>query len=97
MLSSPTKIRLLDGSTLIGRKDPVKKSDIQFNDPEMSRQSVQIDAEPRNGVMSFTLTVLKDLNPVLVNGRRVPQGMSVLLRSGVKIKMGQTTITFKLV
>ena len=97
MLSSATKIRLLDGSTLIGRKDPVKKSDIQFNDPEMSRQSVQIDAEPRNGVMSFTLTVLKDLNPVLVNGRRVPQGMSVLLRSGVKIKMGQTTITFKLV
>jgi len=97
MLSSPTKIRLLDGSTLIGRKDPVKKSDIQFNDPEMSRQSVQIDAEPRNGIMSFTLTVLKDLNPVLVNGCRVPQGMSVLLKSGVKIKMGQTTITFKLV
>ena len=96
-MKSGYKMRLLTGTTIIGRKDPVKKSDIQFNDPEMSRQSVQIDAEPRNGVMSFTLTVLKDLNPVLVNGRRVPQGMSVLLRSGVKIKMGQTTITFKLV
>ncbi|MBR1449189.1 MAG: FHA domain-containing protein [Prevotella sp.] len=96
-MSSPNKIRLLDGSTLIGRKDPNTPSDIQFIDPEMSRRSVQIDAEPRNGVMTFTLTVLKDLNPVLVNGRRVPQGMSVLLKSGVKIKMGQTTLTFKLV
>ena len=96
-MSSANKIRLLDGSTLIGRKDPNTPSDIQFIDPEMSRRSVQIDAEPRNGVMTFTLTVLKDLNPVLVNGRRVPQGMSVLLKSGVKIKMGQTTLTFKLV
>ena len=96
-MSSANKIRLLDGSTVIGRKDPNTPSDIQFIDPEMSRRSVQIDAEPRNGVMTFTLTVLKDLNPVLVNGRRVPQGMSVLLKSGVKIKMGQTTLTFKLV
>ena len=97
LLSSPQKVRLYDGTTIVGRKDANTPSDISFIDPEMSRRSVQIDAEPRNGVMSFTLTVLKDLNPVLVNGRRVPQGMSVLLRSGMKIKLGQTTLTFKLV
>ena len=97
LLSSPQKVRLYDGTTIVGRKDAYTPSDISFIDPEMSRRSVQIDAEPRNGVMSFTLTVLKDLNPVLVNGRRVPQGMSVLLRSGMKIKLGQTTLTFKLV
>ena len=93
--SKSVRFRLFTGTTIVGRKDSKTPSDIQFDDPEMSRRSVQLDVEMHNGVTTVILTVLKDLNPVLVNGIRVPQGDSVRLISETRIKMGQTELTFK--
>jgi len=95
LLSSAYKIRLLSGTTIVGRRDPNTPSDIQFNDPEMSRRSVRLDIEGSGPMPPVTLTVQKDLNPVLVNGRRIQRGESIRLMIGAKIKMGQTEITFK--
>lgn len=94
-LSSGLRYRLYTGTTIVGRKDPKTPSDIQFDDPEMSRRSVQLDVEMQNGMITVSMTVLKDLNPVLVNGHRLPQGKSVHLINGTKIKLGQTELTFK--
>lgn len=93
--TSKSKRRLREGSNIIGRQDSGSPSDIQFIDPEMSRRSVRIDAERRNGVMNYTLTVQKALNPVYVNNQQIAEGKSVTLISGAKIVMGSTTLTFK--
>ena len=94
-LKQGLRYRLYTGTTIVGRRDAKTPSDIQFDDPEMSRRSVQLDVEMQNGMMTVSLTVLKDLNPVLINGHRLPQGMSVRLINGTKIKLGQTVLTFK--
>lgn len=95
LFTSKSKRRLREGSNIIGRQDSSSPSDIQFIDPEMSRRSVRIDAERRNGVMNYTLTVQKALNPVYVNNQQIAEGKSVTLINGAKIVMGSTTLTFK--
>jgi len=88
--------KLLVGSNVIGRKDKRTPSDIEFDDPEMSRRSVKIDAIPDGqGDYSFTLTVMKALNPVKVNDLQVIQGTSTTLKHNDTITMGKTTFVFK--
>ena len=87
--------KLLAGSNIIGRKDKKTPSDLEFDDPEMSRRSVKIDAIPDGqGGFSFTLTVLKALNSVKVNNQTVAVGYSVKLENQASITLGKTS--FKL-
>jgi len=90
---SRKKYILKSGANMIGRKDSQKPSDVEFDDPEMSRQSVRIDALPGN---EFMFNVNKSLNPVKVNGKVIYQGFCIKLRNGDEITMGKTTITFKI-
>jgi len=84
------------GANIIGRKDSNSPSDLEFDDPEMSRRSVKIDAIPDgNGHHTFTITVLKALNPVTLNGQRIEQGSSFRLNHNDAIVMGKTSLTFK--
>ena len=88
--------KLLVGANVIGRKDKKTPSDVEFDDPEMSRRSVKIDAIPDGqGDYSFTLTVMKALNPVKVNNQQVIQGTSATLKHNDTITMGKTTLVFK--
>ena len=88
--------KLRVGSNVIGRKDNKTPSDLEFDDPEMSRRSVKIDAIPNGqGSYTFTLSVLKALNPVKVNDQQVIQGTSTTLKHNDTITMGKTTLTFK--
>ena len=87
---------LHQGANIIGRKDGRQPSDLEFDDPEMSRRSVKIDAIPDGkGQFTFTLTVLKSLNPVTLNGNTIAGGASVRLNHNDSIVMGKTTFTFK--
>jgi len=92
-LFSKKKYRLKMGSNTIGRKDSQKPSDLEFDDPEMSRQSVRIDVMPGN---EFMFNVNKSLNPVMVNGKTIYQGFCIKLRDDDEITMGKTTITFRI-
>lgn len=84
------------GANVIGRKDKKTPSDLEFDDQEMSRRSVNIEVAPDGqGGCSFTLSVLKALNPVKVNDRQIAQGINVPLNHNDTIVMGQTTLTLK--
>ena len=90
------KFILKAGYNVIGREDKKESSDLEFTDMEMSRRSVRINAiSKRSGGHEFVLSVLKATNPVQVNGRRIRPGEEdIRLRSGDKIIMGKTTLTF---
>lgn len=93
---SRKKFALREGANIIGRKDKQTPSDLEIEDPEMSRRSVRIDAIPDSkGDFTYTLTILKSLNPVKVNGKAMGEGTSLKLRNNDTIIMGKTTLTFK--
>lgn len=95
-LFSRKHFKLLAGPNIIGRKDKKTPSDLEFDDPEMSRRSVKIDAIPNGqGGFSFTLTVLKALNSVKVNNHIVAVGDSVKLENQASVTLGKTSFTFK--
>ncbi len=92
---SRSTFRLRIGSTIVGRNDPKTKSDINIDDPEVSRRSVRIDAEQAGQAFVYRLTVLKSLNPVTVDGEDIAAGQTVSLHYGQTIVMGSTKITFR--
>lgn len=95
-LFSRKKYVLRQGVNTIGRKDSKAPSDLQFEDPEMSRRSVCIEATPDDkGNFEFTLTIMKSLNPVKVNGKVMEEGYKLKLRNGDSLTMGKTSFTFK--
>ena len=93
---SRKKFTLREGANIIGRKDKKTPSDLEIDDPEMSRRSVSIKAIPDGkGAYSYTFTILKSLNPIKVNGKPMDEGVSLKLRNNDTIIMGKTTLTFK--
>ena len=93
---SRKKYTLHEGANIIGRKDKRTPSDLEIEDPEMSRRSVRIDVIPEsNGNLVYTLTILKSLNPIKINGKAMDEGISLKLRNNDTIVMGKTTLTFK--
>lgn len=95
-LFSRKKFSLRQGANTIGRKDSKTPSDLQLEDPEMSRRSVCIEATPdEKGGYEFTLTIMKSLNPVKVNGKVMEEGYKLKLRNGDSLTMGKTSFTFK--
>lgn len=95
-LFSRKRYTLKEGANLIGRKDKKTPSDLEFDDPEMSRRSISIDAKrDGNNAFAYTLYVLKALNPVKVNGKDMEPGVSLKLQNGDSITLGKTSLTFK--
>ena len=47
--------------------------------------------------MIYQITSAKSSNPVYVNGNPVPQGKSVNLKNGDTLRMGETTLVFRII
>lgn len=84
------------GTTLIGRKSKDSPANIQVRDSYMSENSVTIDVLFTERGYTFNLTVKRAANPVYVGARQCPIGSRVPLDDGDIIKMGNTTLRFKL-
>jgi len=96
-LLSRRRYSLMEGVNTVGREDKRLPSDLQVEDPEMSRRSVLIDASlVDDGSYSFMFHVLKSLNPVKVNGNIIDAGKSIRLNDGDNILMGRTTFHFRI-
>lgn len=81
------------GENTIGRKDATQPSDIEIDgDPTISRRSVMIAVSETYGGYTYSLTVLKTVNPVLVNGASVAVGQTTPLFIGASICMGLTML-----
>lgn len=83
------------GSQLIGRENDAYPSDIAFDDPAMSRQSVELVVEQHEGKnmgYSYVMRVRRLLNPVMHNGQSLQQGEVVVLAVGDTITLGNTTL-----
>lgn len=97
-LLSRTKVKhLKEGSNIIGRKDDTSPSDIMIEkDDEISRRSVAINVvyndEKRDFI--YELKVLRNTNPVYVNGRPVGHDEIVRLNYNDIICLGKTNVTF---
>lgn len=84
------------GTTLIGRKTKDSTANVQIRDNYMSENSVTIDVQLIERGYTFDLTVKRAANPVYVGARQCPIGSRVPLDDGDIIKMGNTTLRFKL-
>lgn len=82
----------------LGRRSSDSKAQVKLTpDMTMSRvhAGMRILASPQ-GTMVYQITSAKDENPVYVNGVSVPKGKPVTLKNGDLIKMGETSLTFRL-
>ena len=85
------------GHNLVGRDDSDTPSDININDPYISRKSVNIYVmkSPEGTGHTFKLTVMKAANPVFVNSQQMHEGETIYLNYNDKIKLGHTVLTLK--
>lgn len=92
----PHTYTLCEGRNLIGRKTATSICNIQLDDDCVSENSVVIEVTKLESGNTFELTVLRATNPVIVNGRTRPVSSRILLNDGDTIRMGNTTLRFKL-
>ena len=91
----PKHYKLKEGSNIVGRAIPGDdKTDLALDDPFVSAHSVDIKmlTDPLRGTR-YLLQVLRNRNPVLLNGNNV-QGEEYL-QFGDTIKLGKTTLKLK--
>ena len=82
---------------IIGRDDKDNPCDIMIKDKYMSACSLEIRKEfAASGGIIYLATVRRATNPVLIQQREYPENSSIYLNDGDIIKMGKTTLTFKL-
>lgn len=90
---------LREGVVTIGRKDSASPSDIMFDDPTISRQSLMLQVEKKNNnnvtYYSYNLTVRKATNPVIYNGDMLLEGDIVELKIDDEITIGQTKLILR--
>ena len=88
--------RLKEGINVVGRTDETAHSDVEINDPFISRRSIIIEVS--RGILSdgyyFKLIVKKSTNPVELNNKKLNVGDTIELRYGDVIKLGNTRIKF---
>lgn len=97
---SKNKLHALhEGVITIGRKDSASPSDIMFDDPTVSRQSLKllVDKKKSSNVTYYTynLIVQKATNPVIYNGDVLVEGDVVELKIEDSIIIGQTKLILK--
>lgn len=85
------------GHNVIGRLDKEKPSDIQIDDPFISRCSVDISVRraPDGSGNVFRLQVLQTRNPIYVNNKLIQVNEQVYLNYNDKLKLGNTLMTLK--
>ena len=85
------------GDNIVGRKDAIQRSDIEIDgDATISRRSIMITVSESKEGYSYSLTVLKIFNPVLVNGASMSVGQTIQLNIGASIYMGQTMLRLEI-
>ncbi len=97
ILAKTRVFRLREGANTIGRKDDTSPSDIMIErDDEISRRSIMIDVVYNDEKKDFTyeLKVLRNTNPVYVNGRPMGNDEVISLNYNDIICLGKTNITF---
>ena len=87
-----TDYTLKNGNYTIGREDSENQPEIPISgDVTVSRRSVRLEVfNGHDGDNQFNFTVMKAVNPVTVNGKRLMPGESIFLTIGDKIRMGKT-------
>lgn len=85
-----------EGENTIGRKHPTVKTDVQLNDSYASVESVMVKVTKKANGYNYDLVVKNATNPVLLNGREKPIGSITPLNDGDTIKLGNTTLRFKI-
>lgn len=83
------------GDNVVGRKDADLHSNIEVDDPFMSRRSINIVVTQTDTGCLFKLQVISATNPVFRNGKRLMVGEALYLNYGDVIKLGRTTFNFE--
>lgn len=90
---------LAEGRQTIGRSSERLPSDIMFDDPCMSRRSVEVNVERHNDAAGqcfvYVMTVKRQKNPVTHNGESIGNGEEIVLHIGDTIQLGQTVLTLR--
>ena len=90
---------LAEGQNIVGRKGNTSKATVQIDtdDRYMSRQhaSITITTLP-DGTVKAVLSNYQNKNLTAVDGQEIETGDAIRLADGNSIKMGHTTVTFKL-
>lgn len=98
LVYNDTEIPLESGENIIGRKGNTSNATVQIptDDRFMSRQHCRINVTSlSDGTLKVTLCDYQNKNMTSVNGMNISKGDEIRLSDDDKIKMGNTTITFK--
>ena len=90
---------LAEGQNIVGRKGNTSKATVQIDttDRYMSRQHVSITVTTLpDGTVKAVLSNYQNKNLTAVDGQEIETGDAIRLTDGNSIKMGHTTVTFKL-
>ena len=90
---------LSEGQNIVGRKGTTSKATVQIDtqDRYMSRQhcAIKVTSLP-DGTKKAVLSNYQNKNLTTIDGQEIETGDEIRLTDGNQIKMGQTTVTFKL-
>jgi len=90
---------LKEGQNIVGRKASTSKANVQIEtaDRYMSRQhcSITVTTLP-DGTKKVVLSNYQNKNATTIDGQSVETGDTIRLTDGNSIKMGHTTVSFKL-
>jgi len=79
------------GDNTIGMSDPSFPSDIMIEgDRTISHRSVTIRVEAAGSTYKYLFTVNRSKNPVLLNGKAIPEGTSLYIQTGQEFILGKT-------
>ena len=90
---------LAEGQNIIGRKGSTSIATVQIDtdDRYMSRQHVSINVTTLpDGNVKAVLSNYQNKNLTTIDGQEIETGDAIRLTDGNSIKMGHTTVTFKL-
>ena len=90
---------LAEGQNIIGRKGSTSKATVQIDtdDRYMSRQHVSITVTTLpDGSVKAVLSNYQNKNLTTIDGQEIETGDAIRLADGNSIKMGHTTVIFKL-
>ena len=82
----------------LGRQSSDSKAQIKLT-PDISMSRIHAGMrtiQTPQGYVVYQITSAKNSNPVYVNGNPVPQGKSVNLKNGDTLRMGETTLVFRI-
>ena len=83
------------GENIIGRKDMYEHSDIEIDDPTISRRSITITVEEKSNGYKYLFKVNRCTNPIYVNGEQKEIGVEYYIEPMATIILGKTTLEIK--